>query len=173
LRVTSPNIFTLGQASGIASPEITDQDLLIPGVLQPILTIPGATARLPILNTTEQQSSFIASSTAAQAASAAAATITLCTFGRGLWRMLLTAGFVASFVEASGGVDNCIQLVDPGQTNLIRLIKFFGATTPQFASIVFDILFLEGGWAVFLRFGATGVGQTIDMTAGIVASKLL
>lgn len=172
MKFSSPLIYNLARASPSPSVDPSDAELDVPALLVPVITIPREFPRLAgFVDTTPQRQSFMASDSAARAASEPAATVTLATFGRGLWGVELNASLLADFSQVpASAFNNRVELVDPAGTAVILLGLYQQTNVPQYRKGRYVFLFTEDSWRIDIVVAATGVGQTIIVNSSIVAT---
>lgn len=125
--------------------------------------------------TVSARESFSSNAERGQDASQAAAFNTICTFGRGLWRVHLHLATLASFTQASGAAAAphvLILLIDPPGTGGRLMAAHAVNAQPINQEKTFVALFPVDGWALRLNHDATGVGQTIHSAATVLAWRL-
>lgn len=172
--VASPLLFDLARGVELGITDPSERSLVVPPVLSPVVEIPYAQPRIVTLATTVQRGSFAADNTLSKAASQAASSATVCTLGAGLWRLAITATFMASFTETLGafGADNALHFRDP-EGAFIRVFKFFAAANvPQRDHVVLQVLLPRENFLVEIRAGATGVGQQLDLWGVVLGTRL-
>jgi len=148
----------------------------IPHTISPTVRLPGRQRRFAAFSgTLIQRESFVTAFNRGRAASQAAISDTICTFGRGLWRVAIQLATLSTFTQASDGTvgNNDLVMVDPAG-NVFSFIKLFlQANVPQMQYGVWEFLFPEDSFAFRMDLTATGVGQTHEKQITVVASRLL
>lgn len=177
MKYPSSLLFDLARAIQDAQVAPDDAILAIPTSLSPTITVRGPIARLAGFDAAaSQRNSFLNTVRSGLAASQPASIVTICTFGRGLWHVVVQATYAASFTQT---LDNTVaahatvDMVDD-QAGVEELIAFFAVNLEaQFLAYEFVALFPVDGWLLRNQVKATGVGQTNVIQTSVMGHRLL
>lgn len=175
MRFSSDLLAQLAASIGTAELDFFDQELRIANQLVAIARVPKFQPLLSGLSATVAfRTSFNITSQLGQVASQGAVQATVCTLGRGLWRVSASLHHLANFSQASDGsiAEGALRLLDPNLAANI-LLRSYASATPQHQRGVWDWLFLEDSWSLQIQVGATGVGQTQEIRACVTGSRFL
>lgn len=175
MKLTSELLQRFGRFAPTSELDGTEGLLDIPSGLLPIITIPLPQRRFGAFSVTlPQRDSFLTGQTLGLDASAAAATQSICTFATGLWDILITMTYLANFTQASGAAASpagSVSITDGTDAPIL-----IGAHAVNGVSILQTLRLLmmipENTWLIRLALAATGVAQTHNIQAMVLANRL-
>lgn len=178
MKINSDLFSRFASATELVQLDGSESEIFLPTLLNPVVQLVGPIRRFAGFSTTAPQSkSFIAETQLGLNASTATTTVTLCTFARGLWQLVLSWTHLANFTQASDAAANpagLLELLDTAATIAAgRLLGTYAVNgIPQEKVLAFPMLFPDDGWAIRISLGTTGVGQTHHATVAVVANRL-
>jgi len=163
MRFTSDLIYRWIRAQGAGDSRPDEAEIEIPPVIVPVITVPGPFRDLgtALISTEIQRESFAMDVATNRAASQPEASPSLCTFGRGLWKIRIHFMHHSDFTGVPSAVGGVLFLGDPagGAAGIARFGNIANAS--QMVVVEFFAMFNRDGWLLGVTQGATGVGQTM------------
>lgn len=175
MRFASDLLYRMLRATGSGDAFPASQDLELPPVLIPFITVPGPISRgAGFTGAAVQRESFTTSLGVTNAGVAAAFTQTIATFGRGLWEVGVRLAYGANFTTVFDGnaVLMTVLLRDPSAGDRVFLQTFAVTAFPQNVGVRGHYLFEDDGWSLIASVGATAAGQAHQGQFMVLASRL-
>ncbi len=172
MRVTTAFLSNLGIAVPGSSPENGDAILQIPpivlGAIEPIFPT------LKISGSGAVSDSSINVGVGVNRTNQGASTGTLITFSKGLYELDAWVSARYNFSSAAGSAPHSsLSLYEPSGSQANPLVSFFAVSGVASDSRKIRVLFAQDGWQVRLVYGATGVGENLDMISDLHVTKIL
>jgi hypothetical protein len=155
-----------------------DSEIVVPGVSQPVGQFAFPFGLEGNRGTTVAGESSFGSYNALNVVGAGGAqTVQIAVFNRGTWKADIVAMFSQAAVTTNVGAHDYLALSPPGVT-LANSIHFFKRS--RFAGVVFlaqqlsfEWTFAEDGWVLNMNLDASVAGDSFELSAAVLANKLL
>jgi len=175
VKLSTTLLAALLQATGrqAARAALQAQDVDVPPTVLPVLSAVGQQTRmLGFSATTPARESFTTTGARTQPPSTGANTLTLCTFGQGMWRVFCELDSQADWTALQTSAE--VRLQDPTGASANRLMQHVSAANvPQHTSFTVDLLVPDDGWTIQLVTGSTVAAQNTQSWAQLFVNRLL
>jgi len=175
VRLATPLLFDLARGVDVQQIGAVESSIEVPPGILPIAELPIAQLPTVSFNVLDaQRASFFQQATLIRT-NQAESTVTICTFGQGLWYLFFSLWYVANFDAFTAGGNGARILLGDSTAALRNLLQMEPviAGGPHVQDVILRALLPDDGWVAQLNVFTTGVGQTSHAKATVTAAKLL
>jgi len=175
VRLATPLLFDLARGVDVQQIGAVESTLELPPAVLPIVELPLAQLPTVSFNVLDPQRASFFQHAALIRTNQVDSTVTICTFGAGLWYLFLSLWFVSNFDAFTAAGNGARILLGDSTAALRPLLQMEPviAGGPHVQDILLRALFPDDGWVLQLNVFTTGVGQTSHAKASVTAAKLL